>query len=95
MRKFKCTKAWVKNRVGDVIDNYIIQRYPSDIRANHFTEVVDVPQVKVKPQSKVEIKPEPTNVVKQVVLKQINTTESVKPKNIEHTKPSNYFNKKK
>jgi len=38
-RRFRCTRAWARNKVGDIVENYMMKRYPSDIRNNNFVEI--------------------------------------------------------
>jgi hypothetical protein len=38
-KEFKCIKGWARNRVGDVVENYMFSRYPKEIQQNHFVEI--------------------------------------------------------
>lgn len=44
MRKFKCTKKWARNTTGDIVEEYMLRRYPVEIQRDHFVEVVDKPK---------------------------------------------------
>ncbi len=66
MKRFKCISGWARNKVGDVVENYMFRRYPPDIRDNNFIEFKSVNQ---KVEKKVE---EPVSKVTKRILKQIN-----------------------
>ena len=44
MRKFRCIKSWVRDTEGDVIELYLYQRYPREIREAHFEEIFETPK---------------------------------------------------
>lgn len=51
MKKFKCTKKWARNSAGDIVEEYMLRRYPADIQRENFVEVTDKPK---KTKSKVK-----------------------------------------
>jgi len=49
MKKYVCVKDWARNRVGQVIDEYVYKRYPEELRVKCFKLVE--PVVESKPPS--------------------------------------------
>lgn len=41
-KKFKCVRAWSRNAVGDVIEEYEYKRYPPSAH-KCFEEIIDTP----------------------------------------------------
>lgn len=64
MRKFLCTSGWARNKAGDVVELYMFQRYPKEIREGNFQEIIEKPKPVAKPVAPKEpevvaVSPEP------------------------------------
>jgi len=35
-RKYICTNAWARNRKGDIVEEFMVFRYPREIRLENF-----------------------------------------------------------
>ncbi len=44
MNRYKCIKRWTRNEVGDVVEQWEMNRYPPEIH-NHFELIINKPKV--------------------------------------------------
>jgi hypothetical protein len=44
MNRYKCIKRWTRNEVGDVVEQWEMNRYPPEIH-DHFELIIDKPKV--------------------------------------------------
>ena len=59
MRKFRCINGWARDSVGDIIDLYIYQRYPREIRENNFVEIFEPVKKSSSPKVEEKVVPQP------------------------------------
>lgn len=52
-RRYICTKSWARNKAGDVIERWLYNKYPAEIRQENFKlleESVATPVVDSDPE---------------------------------------------
>jgi hypothetical protein len=63
-KQYKCVKGWARNNVGDIVEEYMINRYPKEIKMNNFVEYVESKKANKKSTTKSSPKPTTSSLSK-------------------------------
>jgi hypothetical protein len=77
MNRYKCIKRWTRNEVGDIVEQWEMNRYPPEIY-DHFQLIIEKPKI-VKAPEQVAPKVQPSEPIqKQSTEVKVNERNSAK-----------------